>query len=134
DDASRLTHLGMGCADAGVSFALTQRRMNQQVRRPLMLKVALIAIRSWPSDLSRTRPFELTASAKCFRPMKTIGAPARANIPPKYPPTAPAPTTAIRGHSRVSLINCLYAARPASGHKSNRPSASQPWLSSHLRH
>src|SRR5213075_1493550 len=78
--ASGLTNLAMCVAVADVSFALTQRRMSEQSRRPLMLTVALIAIRSWPSDLSRTRPFELTASAKCFRPMKTIGAPARATF------------------------------------------------------
>jgi hypothetical protein len=31
-------------------------------------------------------------------------APARANKPPKYPPTAPAPTTAIVGHFSTWLI------------------------------
>src|SRR5436309_2138151 len=46
--------------------------MSEQSRTLLMLTVALIAIRSWPSGLSRMRPFELTASAKCFRPMKTM--------------------------------------------------------------
>src|SRR4030095_6074883 len=91
-------------AVADVSLALTLNRMSGQSRTVLMSTVAVALIRSWPSDLSRTRPFELTASTKCFRPMKTVGAPARANIPPKYPPTAPAPTTAIRGHSRVWLL------------------------------
>ncbi len=39
----------------------------------------------------------MTAAANGARPIRTTGAPARASMPPKYPPTAPAPTTAMRG-------------------------------------
>src|SRR5215831_15565543 len=102
--ASGLTNGAICAAVAEVAFAFTQNRISEQSRTALISVVAMPSMRCWPSDLSRTRPFVFTASTKCFRPMKTTGAPERIKVPPKYPPTAPAPTIAIRGQSRTSLI------------------------------
>ena len=76
-----------------------------------------------PSVLRTSRPLSRIASRCAPRAMNVTSSPASASRPPKYPPTAPAPTTAIRmaelvlstrrrGARAAGLSGCGGGSRP----------------------
>src|SRR5579859_1184322 len=87
-----------------VSVVFTQNKTISAPRTAERSADAVTATRSLNCVVSRNRPSFATASTNAGRPIKTTGAPARASIPPKYPPTAPAPTPAIFGQATSEFM------------------------------
>src|SRR5882724_2062646 len=102
-------------AVAALSVVFTQNKTKPAPRTAHISVEASTGTVLRKCEVSSKRPSRLTASTKLFRPIMTTGAPASAITPPKYPPTAPAPTTATRGQVPGCLIpvTLVYVSIPA---------------------
>src|SRR6202050_1873849 len=97
-------------AASSVSVVFTQNRITSASRAADTSTEAPIATRPWKKAASRKSPPARIASTWAGRAINVTCEPARASMPPKYEPTAPAPSTATRTCESVEFIGMIVGA------------------------
>src|SRR5260221_5164436 len=115
-------------AACSVSVDLTQNRTSCAPRTAAASTLASTGMRSSNLSPSKCRPDFLKASTWTGRPISVTGWPARASMPPKKQPTAPAPSTA----TRIKLLPSALARDGGAGRQ--RLQLRQRDLAAHRRH